>query len=120
MPEFSILETEESNQPETCGGLFFRCSQESWIGSDLDVNYCFRFRYLKGKSCVGCMQCDWLWENLDQDISNLPFGFHGPEPEYNKLQPGALYQYKVTGYSTDWETGICDDVDVEFVLVEEK
>lgn len=121
MSEFKLFDMEveeKTTEPEKCGGLFFRCSQDCWIGSDGDVNYRFRFRWLKRRSCTGCLQCDWLWENLDDDISNTPFGFCGPEPDYSKLRPGAIYQYKVTGYSTDWETGICDDVDVEFVLVE--
>ena len=67
MTEFKIdfSELTERPQPEVCKGQIYRAAYDAWVGSDGDVNFRQRFRWVKSKSCEGCDQCDWLSEDLD-------------------------------------------------------
>lgn len=111
----SSLHGDREKEPP-CKGLFFRCEITSYIGSDRDVNFKTRFRFLKRMSCPGCAQCGAMWDDLREGLC---------DPKYSNVifesgQIGELYQLKVTNISTDWETGYVDDYDLEFVRVEEK
>ena len=109
---------EELRKPEPpkeeCKGLIFRCEITSWVGSDNDVNFKERYRFIKSASCPGCEQCGFLWDDLHERTC---------DPIYQTIlrngDHGKLYELKVTGVSHDWETGIVDDWDIEFVKLPE-
>lgn len=100
-------------EPIKCKGLFYRGSVENYIGSDGDVNFRTRLRPLKRPSCTGCQKCEWLVDHITE-----MFGCYNDPSNIAGIDQGALYELKVTGYSTDWESGMIDDVDVEFVKVD--
>ena len=116
--EFTIIENEK-NEPETCGGLFYRVAREAWFGSSGDICFRYRFRPLKSKSCTGCWTCEWLLDDFTERLNDYNSGYIDFQLEqyYNH---GALVQLKVTNISTDWETGIVDDYDIDFVEVNDE
>ena len=118
LTEFKILE-DGHVEPDTCGGLFYRVVREGWMGSGADVNFRFRFRPLTKMSCTGCDMCNWLLEDLDTRLYDYNAGYM--DYNFDHLSHGMLVELKVTGVSTDWETGVVDDYDIEFeeVKVEE-
>ena len=115
--DFTIVENEKAD-PEICVGLFFRVAREAWIGSGGDICFRYRFRPLPSKSCPGCFTCDWLVEDLDQYL----YLYNSGDIDFQLEQyftHGMLVQLKVTNVSTDWETGIVDDYELDFVEVKE-
>lgn len=114
--EFTIVE--KGIEPETCGGLFYRVAREAWFGSNGDICFRYRFRPLTSKSCIGCYTCEWLLEDFAERLNDYNSGYVDFQLEqyYNH---GSLVQLKVTNVSTDWETGIVDDYDIDFVEVNE-
>lgn len=107
-----LLDEEPLPVKEQCEGLIFRYTRDTWIGSDADINFRDRFRFLKSKSCDGCERCDWLWTDL-QEFLSYPDIYNTIYPTHPKLNQ--LYTLQATNFSTDWETGITDDWDLEFV-----
>lgn len=102
-------------EKKVCNGQIYRYAEEAWIGSDGDVNFRHRFRWVKSLSCndEGCNQCEWLVDDFQEQLSPI-LDFDSMLP-HNGAKPGAYYQLKVTDYySTDWETGICDDYTIGF------
>lgn len=126
--EFKIVESElheteqQRNDTEAgCGGLIYRFVCDTWIGSDGDVNFRYRFRWIKSKSCTGCNYCSWLLEELGEHVSWHNQGYPNSlwvEP-LDIFKPGKLYKFKIIGCHTDWETGIIDDIDFGFEEVKE-
>lgn len=114
MALLTFYETEQPHSPEECKGLFYRGAVEIYIGSNGDYNQKSRMRPLRRKSCTGCSKCDWMVDHMNEmattDCCYIPL---------EDVAHGALYELKVTGYSRDWETGYVDDVDVEFVKIDE-
>ncbi len=115
--EFTILEDEREEEPDHCGGLFYRVAREAWKGSDADICFRFRFRPLTNRSCTGCDLCSWLLEDLDTRLYDYNAGHM--DYDFDSLSHGMLVELKVTGVSTDWETGVVDDYDIEFIEVKE-
>ena len=116
LTEFTVIENERV-EPETCGGLFFRVAREAWISpTSGDVNFRYRFRPLPSKSCTGCYTCEWLHEDFQENLYNNK----GEDIQLEQyFTHGMLVQLKVTHVSTDWETGIVDDYEIDFVEVKE-
>lgn len=112
MVEFTV-ETKEVEHPvvKNCQGQIYRYVREVWIGSDGDVNFNDRFRWIKKLSCPGCEKCEWLKEH----ISFFLHGYYNEMYNHNKVETGKLYKLTITNISTDWETGYVDDWDLEFV-----
>ncbi len=115
---FTVLEEpEKREEPDQCGGLFYRVAREAWIGSDADVCFRYRLRPLTKISCAGCDLCSWLLEDLDTRLYDYNAGYM--DYDFDSLSHGMLVELKVTGVSTDWESGVVDDYDIEFVEVKE-
>ena len=96
-----------------CKGLIFRGIQNSFIDSSGGYVYTERMRPLKRLSCKGCEQCGWLTDDLKEAIGNGCF------PIINGINNGSLYQLKPVNETKDWETGLTDGYDLEFIELKE-
>jgi len=113
-----VLKAKHSDpEPETCKGLIFRADVSSWVGSDSDVNFRERFRFVKRLSCPGCVRCDWLLEDLNNRIGDKWLKDTVVRPI--EVTHGELFTLRATNMSRDWETGVIDEWDLEFVKLEE-
>lgn len=90
-----------------CSGLIFRYTESTWIDSSGSLNTRARYSLLKRASCTCCRHLiDDLREMIHPRSSSIIY----PErPEVN-----GLYRLRVVNESTDWESGIVDDWDLEF------
>ena len=114
--DFSQALIHESD-PIVCKGLVFRCRKSIYIQpSDGAYVESVKMVPLRRESCTGCEKCEWLHEFMSEDID-----FHEAETliEETSTENGKKYRYEVVSTSTDWETGICDDVYCGFVLIED-
>lgn len=111
-----LAEALKPTPPTPCKGLVFRGKRNAFINGRGDYVYTERMALLKRKSCKGCQQCGYMLEELEEHLGNdcLPI-----MPAY--LETDVMYKLEVTNISKDWETGIVDDWDLEFVkYVDEK
>jgi hypothetical protein len=52
----------------TCKGLIFRAHINPYISSHKSFEVRKSLRLLKRKSCSGCKDCEWVWDNIQEDI----------------------------------------------------
>ena len=109
--EYLVFETLQRDEPEKCKGLFYRGhTNKYWNGYKLSFSK--ELRFLKRRSCTGCVKCDWYYEQIKEllyiDAIILP-----------EIKNGQLYSVKCVVTSTDWETGYADDWVFEFYEVKE-
>lgn len=102
------------NKENSCPGLFFRGRKREFITRDYQYVYQKRMVFLKRKSCPGCEKCEPLHDALQEFVSL------GDHVKINKLEDGGLYQLRIANIQKDWETGVTEDYDLEFVQVKEK
>ena len=99
-----------------CKGKVYRGKINNFINANSEVILQQRMIPMKRKSCPGCENCYPLEEELHERIND--FDYMAPIfPE--KIKHGQLYKLKVTGVGRDWETGIVDEWDLEFVEVDD-
>ncbi len=104
----------EERQPE-CKGLFYRMRLNQYLGGRGEFVAKTTFTPLKRMSCKGCCSCDGIMEYLKELAYERDFG---PVWNLKDEEDYAIFQLDITNMSTDWETGIVDDWDLEFVKVE--
>lgn len=111
-----IIEPLPINEVDECKGLFFRAStcvyRSDSTGNDRFVQK-MELRLLKKRSCPGCGRCGIVLDELKE------FAAHG-SIDLTDIKHGRIYTPKVTNISRDWETGIIDDWDIEFVEVKDE
>jgi hypothetical protein len=72
---------------------------------------------MKRMSCAGCSHCGALLEDLQERLSLYGDDKFVYAPVVQDAENGALYTLAVANESRDWETGIVDDWDLEFVKI---
>lgn len=96
---------------EECKGMFFRYRKNEYFSGGV-YGIKETFTLLKRKSCPGCPQCSWIDDFLQEEFN----AESGAEiPPY--LMDMDLCELKVTNTSTDWESGLIDEITVGFVRV---
>lgn len=105
------------NPEPKCKGLIFRFARDTWMGTAQDINFRDRFRFIKGKSCTGCAQCDFLWEDLHENLCDPKFNYVSYDAEAHDQDQ--LYTLIVLPGTPDWETGYVEDWELEFRKYEE-
>lgn len=65
-------------------------------------------RFLKRKSCRGCLDCIGLSETIAMHLE-CDLDFLG----FDKVQPDKFYTLKVINEKRDWETSAVEDYDIE-------
>ena len=103
----------EEPEKTKCLGLFYRGRINSYANARGDYVYKESMTLLKRKSCPGCNNCYFLHDNL-REIASEEY-----RPIIRNIEDGALYSLQAVNPSRDWETGIIDDWDLEFVKMEE-
>jgi hypothetical protein len=91
-----------------CAGLYFRGKVNNYMSNGKYV-YQESMSLLKRISCNGCDECGWILDDIKESTGN------GKPPIINAIKDGEVYRVIVTNESNDWETGIIDDYDLEFV-----
>ena len=93
----------------SCIGKVYRADVYNRVTAST-VECSIKLRLRKKLSCPGCERCGWIDESLgaiDKPIINI-----------EEAQHGRLYCIRACNESTDWETGIIDDYDLEIVEYE--
>jgi hypothetical protein len=104
---------EEADPPEVeCKGLYFRGYYNFYeFGGDIHLKQGLKF--LKRKSCSGCVKCGWYWDTISEQMSCggviLP----------DQINNGSLYTMSCVVTSTDWESGHADDWEYRYEEVED-
>ena len=99
----------QKTTPKKCNGMVFRGRLNAFVNSKWEYVYQERMLPLKRKSCPGCEQCGYLDEYLHE------FTSMGTLPIIENIEHGAIYSLQVVNQSREWETGIVDDWDIEFI-----
>ena len=100
---FEIKPAEEPSDPKVdCKGLLFRVRESRYRAAGDTIAFRREYRFLKKKSCPGCNQCGYLWDDLAERNYEVIDGGND----------GDIVQLRVTNISTDWETGYADDWDL--------
>lgn len=105
----------EANGP--CKGIVFRgYTNRYYDGYKVVFNQ--ELRVLRRKSCTGCEQCGWIYEELTEmeNDDNLAVYSAGKE---GRLKSGALYSVRPVDICHDPETGLIDDYALEFYEIKE-
>ena len=105
----------EDKSEKVCKGKFFRASVNGFMSADGTYTYQERMKPLKRMSCSGCADCDWIEDDLKEFINNEMF----PAVE-GGIENGAIYTLAVTEISRDWESGVVDDYELQFVKYRQK
>lgn len=119
-----IKQIEDTTPP--CKGLFFR-GYSTMFFHDNRIERKEGLRLLKKKSCKGgelcnsykddhfqSYRCDhWFLDEMSESIACECLIM----PE---IEDGKLYSVRITNMTHDFESGYCDDFDVEFFKVKEK
>lgn len=98
-----------------CKGLIFKGIINEFITTnkkETKIVLSSGIKLLKRKSCSGCIQCGIFYELLSDGT------FFDHLIITNPIEKDRLYTLKLTNLSTDYETGITDDFDVELIEVE--
>ena len=106
--DFTKIEESPSSKEPSCIGLFYRARISYFIDSNNNYAHQERMIPLLRKSCKGCSQCGNLKDMLEESLPYSP-------PLLKNIKDGGTYQLQITNVSQDWETGLADDWDIEFV-----
>ena len=83
-------------------------------GSTGELVYKQEFRPLKRLSCPGCEECAWIDDYLLEDVGCGVF------PQNSNLKNNDICKIKVSKEYTDWETGLVDEIELEFIEVKDE
>ncbi len=104
-------DTNQGDSQKPCTGLVFRFSTSLCVTQHNGLLQRQELRLLKRKSCPGCEECGWIMDCIKEDIY-LDGG--KDSSMFSKMEHGKLYIPHFTWHK-DWETGIEDDYDLDFV-----
>ena len=106
IPKFTVTQN-------NCKGLIFRAHVHSFISSHRSIEVKKSLRLLKRKSCKGCKHCEWIWDEmmneiLDCEIEDFAGDIeNGKKYKLNAVWSPGTYEYPDDGdmnYSfTQWE-----------------
>ena len=82
-----ILDKKKSD----CKGLVFRGSVNPFLSAHRSFEVKKSLRLLKRKSCPGCKDCEWVWENMNQDLYDA-----GRVDILEDIEDGKIYKLKWT------------------------
>lgn len=106
----SLLKKEISAQCENkCKGKIYRGRVNAYIIKTGTYVYQEHMVYMKRLSCPGCEYCGFFDDYLDDVLGNKSY------PIIKNIEDKILYKLEVVNVSKDWETGMADDWDLEFV-----
>lgn len=99
-----------------CKGRYYRCSLTRYLDKRGAYVETMKMVPMRRMSCPGCEECGWIDDELSESYST-----YGTSPLFAKEpEHGKLYTIRATNVSHDWESGIVDGWDLEFVEVSEE
>ena len=113
----SITESDLNTKHEgpACKGQVFRGRENMYVHKGRYVHQ-VSMQLLKRKSCDGCDTCHG-WSALEDIEESIGTSF---PPIIKKIKDGALYRIEAINITRDWESGIVDGYDLEFIEVKEE
>lgn len=104
-----------NNQNSICKGKIYKAIINNYINSKGEYINQVRMIPLKRKSCPGCLYCNGITESLRgiSDIDNYLL------PTISHVEHGKLYSLNIVNEHYDFENGIVDDWDLEFIEINE-
>lgn len=110
-------EPQETPEPQECKGVFYRGEVSVYRNGKGGVTLVKGVRFLKKMSCPGCSNCGGLTGEIGEFIN--PYDPGGYTFGLEDIEHGKLYTLAVTNVRRDWESGIVDSWDLEFVEVKQ-
>ena len=104
------------NLQKECKGKLFKATVSAFFNNKGEYIYQEKMIPLKRESCPDCEYCAWLMEN----ITDVVDGHGGSIMMENPIINNSIYKLDAINESKDLETGIIDDWDLAFMLVENK
>lgn len=98
-----------------CKGLIFRAHVHSFISSHRSIEVKKSLRLLKRKSCKGCESCEWVWDNMMEDILN-----GAVEDFAGEIENGKMYKLQWIWSPGPYEYPADGDLELSFERWEEK
>lgn len=114
--EKELLVKADESTPHECRGLVYRCRINRFRTSQDGYVEAVRMYLLKKESCDGLCNdghCRRLLEDMNEQIYNES------GPVINNPKHNGKYSLQITNIGRDWETGIIDEWDLEFVLIKD-
>ena len=104
---------EKPKDRPSCHGQIFKCVENSFRNTRGDYVSKLRMVHQRRLSCNGCDACGWQLDTLSEFVSaGAPISIEVGDGQYATLTTKNQHR--------DWETGIVDDYDLAFVLVNVK
>ena len=103
-----------NSENSICKGKIYKAKINNFINAKGEYINQIRMVPLKRKSCPGCQYCSNLIDNL-LEISDM----YETSDILSNIEHGRLYSLTIVNQTRDFETGIIDDWDVEFVEINE-
>jgi hypothetical protein len=107
------IELNSKSNIESCKGQVYRLRKTVYIGAKGRIVESISMSLLKRKSCLGCVQCSGIIENLSEDID----GGLDIRPD---IEDQALYVLDVVDIGRDYETGVVDEWHAAFIKIKEE
>lgn len=101
----------DAGYEDTCTGKVYKSSVQRFP-THKGFGMSIRLNELKRRSC-SCNKCQYLEDDINEFMCHE--GIIGIED----VKDGKLYTVGYTNISTDWESGIVDDWDLELIEIEE-
>lgn len=108
----TALQQKEQQENKPCEGKVYRAHLNAFINSKGEYVEQKRMTPMKRMSCPGCEKCDWLLEDLREQIISTDMS-----PIVTTLVNKAFYRLVVANITKDWESGIVDGWDIVFERV---
>lgn len=107
------MQLEYPEKEDSCKGLYYKAVKNEFFNSKGEYVESIRMRPMSRMSCKGCEDCTYILED-----AKLQLGM-GYSLLWDDVRIGAYYELCVTDFSRDWETGVVDDWEVGFKIVED-
>ena len=105
----------EENKQTDCKGLIFRGYNNHFYDPESQrIESKWGIRLLKRKSCKGCPQCGFYFDDMNDmiDANSIIWPQQG-------IEDRKLYSIRIVNVKTDWESGHADNWDYEIYEVKE-
>ncbi len=106
------MKTKSKDEEERCKGLFFRGTTNNYLSSHKSIEVRKSLRLLKTKSCKGCGHCEWIWEYIEEEISDGSFNDYLQDIDCDKI-----YTIKTVWHPGTYEYPQEGEMEISFIEV---
>lgn len=109
----TMWKLDHNGEIESCNGRIYKCKINKFLNKKEEYVETVRMIPIKRMSCPGCDVCGWADEYLHDSTYYEENLINIEDAEHDKF-----YRLQVVNPSYDWETGICDEWELEFQKLE--